>query len=140
VSRRWLEPADERAGLRTRHPRARHSEAERGDDQHRPPQAAAELAAHELRVPLRPAEHRRVVGEVVLRRDERDLDRVAAPLGRLQDAEELELDGLRRPVGEGRVEQLGLEVVARRVAVREHAAGSGERDEHGDGGEQVPSQ
>jgi hypothetical protein len=84
--------------------------------------------------------HLRVVGEVVLRRDERDPDRVPAPLRRLQHAEQPELERLGGAAREGRVEQLGLEIVARRVAVPERAGRRGQRDEHGENGEPMSSQ
>jgi hypothetical protein len=77
------------AGDRGPDARAGHAEAKRRDDHDRSTDARAELAADELRVPLGPPEHRRLVGQVARARDERDLDRVAAPLCFLQAAEQL---------------------------------------------------
>lgn len=125
-----LNPADDGAP----NAGAQHAEAERSDDQDRGSYACPELAADEVRVPLGPLEHRRLVGQVALAGEERDLDRVAAPLRRLQEPEQLELDRLGWAVGERGVERFGLEVVGHRVAVPHRAGRGGERKEHGDGG------
>jgi hypothetical protein len=77
-------------------------------------------------------EHPRVVREVLLGGDEGDLDRIAALVRGLQEAEQVELDRLRRSFGERGVEPFGLEVVARRVAVRARNARPGKGDEQRD--------
>jgi hypothetical protein len=95
----------------------------RGDDHDRRRKVAGELerGRHHLGVAPRRPQHSRAVDQVVTA-DERDLDRVAVALGRLQKPEQLELELLRRRVDERRVQQVRLEVVARRVAVRIRAA------------------
>jgi hypothetical protein len=110
------------------------AEAERGDDDDRCRRRRAELPAHELGVPLRGPEHRGVVREISLIRNQGDLDRSAPPRGLLQEAEQTKLDRLGGAVGERRIEELGLQVVACRVAVPPRDAGGGEREEHGDDG------
>jgi hypothetical protein len=132
--RRRLNPAERRPGFRAsgRSEPARDAEAVRRHDEHRGHQAGAELGGHKLGVLLRPAEHPGVVGEVLLGGDERDLDRVATLFRRLQEAEQVELDRLRRPVRERGVEPLGLEVMARRVAVRARDARPDKGDEQRD--------
>jgi hypothetical protein len=131
---RHAQTPDERARVRAIDSRAGHAEAERSDDDDRPLRGHTELSAHEIGVPLRGAKHRGVVRQISLIRNQGDLDRSAPPRGLLQEAEQTKLDRLGGAVGERRIEELGLEVVARRVAVPPRAAGGGEREEHGDDG------
>ena len=77
----------------------------------------AELRPHEVGVALRLPEHVGVVDEVLLVGDQRDLDRVATLCCGLEMAKEPELQCLRRPIRERRVERFRFQVVARRIAV-----------------------
>ena len=116
------------------------AEPVRRHDQHRGAERAdgLELVAHGRHVRLRVLERLRLSARVLLAREEDDLDRVAARRGRVEHATQPELDvevGRRRVRREQRV---GLEVVGRRVAVRQSAPGGerGERDRE-QGGERA---
>jgi predicted NBD/HSP70 family sugar kinase len=101
------------------HGPARDADAVRRDDDQRRAERPLrlEVGREPLRVALRPCQHLRRVGDVVRAPDERHLDRVPRVARRVQQAEQLELDRLRRRVGERGIERVRLEVVSRRIAV-----------------------
>jgi hypothetical protein len=94
-----------------------------------------ELLTDEARVVLGVLERRGFATGVLRARDERDLDRVAAGRGRVEDAAKLELDadvGRRRV---GRQQRVRLEVVGGRIAVCERAGGPGGEGQRGRDGD-----
>ena len=107
------------------------AEAERRDHHHRRHELAVDHRGHGARVALGRPHHLQVVDQVLHAGDERDLDRIAAALRRLEEAEQLELNLHRRLARERRIQRVGLQIVAGGIPVRRRAARGRDRDDHG---------
>ena len=106
---------------------ARHARAVRRHDEHGCRKPMIDQRCDFLRITLRRSEHHEVVDQVLRTCHEGYLDRIAAPCGGVEQTEQLELASLRRLARVRRVQRVGLEVVARRIAVRMRGRGHDER-------------